>query len=231
VQIIRGTRVPFLAAACAMLILGASAADSPVIELVTAQAYISLAPPVAGGVDGCPALAGSTFDPRMLCATDLGVGWTPSYATFVQLCPLSPFTEGAVLATGTSTVIERIFSDADLASAVADVHARVSCALGPISKAFGTNRELRGIVIPGTTAEAQVIADLSYGGVEIMTIAAIGPAVLEVGVAQDAGRPDNPTVTRIVNSAVQRFQNPRPSGGPFPPVTTTTFVDPSAPSS
>jgi hypothetical protein len=229
VQIIRGTRVPFLAAACAILVLGASAADSPVVELVTVQAYISLAPPVAGGVDGCPALAGSTFDPRMLCATDLGSGWIPVDASFVQLCPPSPFTEGAVLEAGTLTVIERTFPEPDPASAVADVRSRLSCDLSPSFKAFGTNRELPAIPIPGTTAEAQTIADLSYGGVEIMTIAAIGPAVLEVGVAQDAGRPDNATVTRIVNSAVQRFQNPRLFAGPFSSISAPGSAAASAP--
>jgi hypothetical protein len=212
-----------------MLILGASAADSPFIELVTAQVYLSSAPPIVVGADGCPALVGSMFDPRMLCATDLGADWVPAEAALVQLCPPSPLAEAVVLANGTSTVFERVVQDADPASAVADVQARVSCAVGPNSKAFGTNRELPALVIPGTNADAQVIADLSNGDVEIMTIAAVGSAVLEVGVAQDAGRPDNTTVLRIVTSALQRFQNPRPSGGPFAPVMGTASVVSPAP--
>jgi len=165
----------------------------------------------------------------MLCATDLGGGWSPTDAPYVQVCPPSGFAIGVVLATSTTSVIERALPESDPASAVADVQARVNCALGPSSAAFGESRKLPAIAISGTSAEAQLIRELSFGGVEIETIAAIGPAVLVVGVVGDAGQPDAATVLRIVDSAIQRFQNPRPYGGPFTPVTAPTSAAPSAP--
>lgn len=214
-QVIRGTRAPFLAAACALLMIGAGSADA--VEPPSVNFTFRFVP-ISGGPDGCPTPAGSTFDPRELCATDLGAGWYTIGTVFVQLCPPAPTVTGGVLATSNMDVAERIHAEPDPASAVADVRARVTCALDPRFSFIGVSRELPAVAVSGTAAEAQVITDLSGGGVEVSTIVAIGSSVLAVGVADDVGPPDNAVVLRIVNSAIDRYRNPRPFGGPFAPV-------------
>lgn len=225
-KVLRGTRWPALAAACAMLIIGAGAADAP---FAPAYATYYLSRPVEGGVEGCPALAGSTFDPRELCAADLGDGWIPVDAVFLQACPPGPIIYGAVLVSGTVNVSEHIISEPDSASAIADVGTHVSCDLKLRSKLFGPFRKLPAISVPGTAAEAQLAIDLPGGGAGITTVMAIGDVVIAVGVDDDGGAPDRATVLRIVNSAIHRFENPRSFSGPFPRVLPSTSAVHSAP--
>jgi len=227
-QVIRGTRAPFLAAACAMLIIGAGSADAAQPQWVYATAYF--VSPTLGGPDGCP-VSPVSFDPRELCSADLGAGFVPLDAEFVQVCPPGPNVVGVALVSSTVSVIERITPEPDAASAIAAARARLTCALNTKSKLFGPSRELPAVAIPGAATEGQLVTDLRGGGAEVRTIVAIGPDMLTVGVVGDEGMPDEATVLRVVNAAVQRFHKPRPSGGPFPSVTTTTFVNPSAPSS
>jgi hypothetical protein len=225
-KVIRGTRAPALAAACAMLLLGAGAADSPEAPLVLLVRFSS-APVVAGGVDGCPALAGSTFDPRELCSTDLGAGWVPVGAEDVHVCPPGPSALGAALSSSALNVNERIITEADPAAAIALVRARTSCAVA--SRLFGESRKLPAIAIAGTTDEAQLVIDLPGLTAGVTTLIAMGNVVISVGVSDDEGVPDSATVLRIVNLAIHRFQNPRSSGGPFPPVMVPTSAIPSVP--
>jgi hypothetical protein len=204
-----------------MLMIGAGTADA--VEPPSVN-FTVLFVSIAGGPDGCPTPAGSTFDPRELCAADLGTGWYAIGTVFVHLCPPAPTTTGGVLATSNMEVNEGIYPEPDPPSAVADVRARVTCALDPRLRFVGVSRELPAIAISGTAAEARVITDLSDGGVEVNTIVAIGSSLLTVGVAADGGPPDDATILRIVNSAIDRFRNPRPSGGPFAPVMGTAPV-------
>jgi hypothetical protein len=217
-QVIRGTRAPFLAAACAMLIMGAGAADSPT---ATTEFYLSayFTSPSAGGPDGCP-VSPETFDPRELCSADLGADWSPIDAQVLQICPPGPTIFDGVLENGTLSVLQRITPEPDGASAIAAIRDRVQCDVNMKSKFFGRSRELPVIAIPGATAEAQVVTDAprGIGGGEIRTIVAIGPYMVTIGVSAYGRLPDDATVLRIVDAAVQRFQNPRPSGGPFAPV-------------
>ena len=122
-----------------------------------------------------------------------------------------------VIENGTLSVLERISPESDEASALAAIRDRVHCDLNTKSKFFGAARELPAIAIPGTNAEAQVVTDAprGIGGGEIRTIVAIGTDMVTIGVSGYGRLPDNATVLRIVDAAVQHFQNPRPSGGPF----------------
>jgi hypothetical protein len=214
-KVIRGTRAAALAAACAMLIIGAGAADAPATEFYYPVYFLSSVgggtdAAVEGGVDGCPVVAGSTPDPRELCRADLGAGWTPSDVPFAQLCPPGPIVFGGALHSGTLVVTELRAPEPDPASAIADVRARVRCYLNSTSALLGPSRKLPATAIPGTDAEGQLVIDRFDYGVETKTILAIGPVVLILSVSDDSGVPDSATVMRIVNAAIHRFRNPRP---------------------
>jgi hypothetical protein len=219
-QVIRGTRAPFLAAACAMLIIGTGASDSPA---ATTEFYLSASAyfisPNGGGPDGCP-VSPSVFDPRELCSSDLGADWFPVYGQVLQLCPPGPTVFYGAIQNSTMTVIERITTEPDEASAIAVIRDRVRCVLNTKSEILGATRALPAIAIPGTTAEAQVVTDAprDMRGGEVATLVAIGPDIVGIGVSAYGSLPDTATVMRIVDAAVHRFQNPRPSGGPFAPV-------------
>lgn len=222
-QVIRGTRAPFLAAACALLVIGAGAADSP----VSAPYYIvtfSFAPLVAGGLDGCPVLAGSTFDSRKLCAADLGVDWDPVGARDVQMCPTGPAIDDAVLSTGSLTVNEDIVTtlNAVVARGFVVTIATADCAAAAVL--FGEPRKVWTAATAGTSFETQSVRTFPRGGGAILTAMAIGNVVLTVGVSSDERVPDDATVLRIVDAAAQRFNNPRPSGGPFAPASSRVPV-------
>lgn len=229
-QVIRGTRAPFLAAACAMVVLAAAGADGSPVSVYYTYVTFSSAPPVAGGVDGCPALAGSTYDPRKLCAADLGVDWNPVGARDLQVCPPGPTHDDAVLSTGPMTVSEDIITKPSAALAAMFVHnteTLMQCAAAV--DLFAEAGELPSTAIEGSTAEAQLMLSSPVGDSAIDTAVAIGNVVVFVGVSEVQGVPDDVIVLRIVNSAIQRFQNPRPYGGPFSPVTASTSVSPTAP--
>jgi hypothetical protein len=224
-QVIRGTRAPFLAAACALLLIGAGTADSPIAVPYEVVYFTSLVP-IVGGVDGCPAFAGSTFDPRSLCAADLGISWNPVAARGLHLCPPGPSVEDVVLSSGPITVSEDITAKLTAAAATAFA-ANVTTSDCAADVAFaGEPRKTAPEAIAGTTFDAQSARSFPRGGGGIFTAMAIGNDVLTVGVSDDELAPDNATVVRIVKAAVHRFQNPRPSGGPFTPTTTTTVVSP-----
>jgi hypothetical protein len=225
-QVIRGTRAPFLAAACALLMIGAGTADGVEPGPVYPTFYYVQ---VAGGVDGCPAVAGSTFDPRKLCGADLGIGWRPVGARDLHLCPPGPAVFDAVLTSGPITVSEDIMAKPTPAWAVASVliAAEGDC---PAASIFaGPPRELPATAIAGTSAEAQSMRTFPRSGAAIATVMAIGNVVVAVAVSDDDGVPDNATVLRIVDAAVHRFRNPRPSGGPFPLIMTPAPVASPAP--
>ncbi|HEY3923500.1 MAG TPA: hypothetical protein VGL75_03000 [Acidothermaceae bacterium] len=162
----------------------------------------------------------STFDPRELCSTDLGAGWVPLERQVLQICPPGPAAFYGVIQNGTLGVIEHITSEPDDASAMAAIQDRVHCVLTTRSKLLGASRQLPAIAIPGTTAEVQVVTDARRGlrGAEVATLVAIGPDIVGIGVIAEGSLPDNATVMRIVDAAIQRFYNPRRSGGPFAPV-------------
>lgn len=210
-----------------MLLLGTGAADSPVTEWYTPTVYFSS--PIAGGVDGCPVLAGSTFDPHELCAADLGADWTPVGVAVAQVCPPSALVGGALIENATMAVYEHIVTEPDPGAAVALVRARVSCALSSRSRLFITSRKLPVVPIPDTLAEAQLVISFPYGGPEIETLVVIGNVVLAVGVSDYEGVAGSATVLRIVNLAIHRFQNPRSSGGPFAPIIVPVPPVPSVP--
>jgi len=211
VKIFQGTRLPFLAAACAMLIIGAGTADGSGSDLSYMISFVS--PPV-GGPDGCPAGAGSTFDPRELCAADLGKDWKPRVTSVPEACSHT-LVDGAMLANKAMEVDEYVVTEQDSASAVAYVRARASCVLD--SRLPQATRKLPAVAIPGAVAEIQLRSDFPYSGGEIATFVVLGNVVLYVDVSGDE-LPNNATALRIVNTAIHRFQNPRPYGGPFAPV-------------
>jgi hypothetical protein len=199
-----------------MLIIGASAADSPA---VASEPYsIAYFTSTVAGPDGCP-VSPSTFDPRELCSADLGADWVPLNAQVLQVCPPGPTIFYGVIRNSTLSVLERITSEPDEAVAIATIRDRVHCDLTSKSELLGVSWELPPIAIPGAAAEAQVATDALRGsGGEIRTLVAIGPDIVAIGVSAYGSLPDNATVMRIVDAAIHRFQNPRPSGGPFAPV-------------
>jgi hypothetical protein len=226
-KIFQGTRLPFLAAACAMVIIGAGSADGTGSGLSYILTFVS--PPV-GGIDGCPALAGSTFDPRELCAADIGKDWTPVDVRVLPVCSrafvagatlldkateVRTFVAGATLVNKATEVDEYIVTEPDSASALTYVRARVSCILN--SALPQATRKLPAVAIPGVAAETQLRSYFPGGGGGISTYVVLGNVVISIDVSGD-GQPNNATALRIVNTAIHRFQNPRPYGGPFAPV-------------
>jgi hypothetical protein len=189
-----------------MLIIGAGASDSAATTLYPTGAYFLS---VASGDDGCPLLSGAGLDLRELCADDLGSGWTPFGVVDVQMCAPGSIALGDGLVSGTVYVYEHIVTEPDTASAIAYMRARVTCDLKGGSKLRGTLRELPLVAIPGAAGEAQLVFDLPDAGGGIGTLVVIGNFVLTVSVSDDAGVPDSATVMRIVNTAINRFQNPR----------------------
>ncbi|HWF42520.1 MAG TPA: hypothetical protein VN683_10590, partial [Acidothermaceae bacterium] len=174
---------------------------------------------MVAGPDGCP-VSPATFDPRELCSADLGHDWGPLDLQLLQICPPGPTAFYGVIQNSALIVIERITTEPDEASAIAVIRDRVRCVLNTKSKLLGPSRALPAIAIPGATAEAQVVtnAPRDMPGGEVATLVAIGPDIVGIGVSGYGSLPDNVTVMRIVDAAVHRFQNPRPSGGPFAPV-------------
>jgi len=227
-QVIRGTRAPFLAAAAALLMIGTGASDST--AAATTESYsIGYPTSTVAGPDGCP-VSPATFDPRELCSADLGHDWYPLDMQVLQICPPGPSAFYGVVQNSSLIVFERITSKPDAASAIAAIQARLRCILNTKSKFFGTPRALPAVAIPGATAEAQVVTDArDMRGGEVATLVAIGPDIVGIGVSGYGSLPDSATVMRIVDAAIQRFHNPRPSGGPFAPVTVPEPVMSAAP--
>ena len=188
-QVIQGTRVPFLAAACALLMIGAGASDSTAVAATDSYslAYFTSA---FAGPDGCP-VSPSTFDPRELCSADLGADWLPLERQVVQICPPGPAAFYAVLQNGNLGVIEHITSEPDAASAVAGIRDRLHCVLNAKSKLLGVSRQLPAIAIPGSTAEAQVVTDAGRGvrGGEVATLVVIGLTSLASACSLKAASP------------------------------------------
>jgi hypothetical protein len=209
-KVVRGTRWPALAAACAMLIIGADAADGSGARWSYLVTFVS--PPV-GGVDRCPALADSTFDPRELCAADLGNDWTPVGVRVLPVCSRT-FVDGASLTNKTTEVDEYTVAEPNSATALAYVRARVSCTLN--SRLPQATRKLPAVPIAGVVAETQLRSYFPGGG-GISTFVVVGSVVLSIDVS-GAEQPNDASALRIVNTAIHRFQNPRPYGGPFAPL-------------
>lgn len=223
-KVIRGTRAPAIAALGAMLMLGVGAADAPASGWEDLTGYYVA---VAGGVDGCPALFGSTFDPRKLCGTDLGAGWSPVGAEDVHVCPSGRTVADSVLFSRPITVAEDVVPKLTPALATTFVHSLFSRDCADRSRFLTDLRPLSTTLMSGVSAEGQWSFSVPGRGGGVFTVIAIDRDVLSVSVSDDDGMPDSATVLRIVQSAVHRFQNPRPFAGPFAQVIVPASVAPS----
>ena len=152
----------------------------------------------------------------------------PIEAGFALPCPPPTIVATPVLVSGTLSVGERISAERNPPLAIAHLHACVSWHLASTSNAVAL-RELPAVALQGTGAESQLVMNFSDGMVEISTIVAIGSAVLTIEMTDQSGHVDNATVLRIVDAAVHRFQNPRPSGGPFASIVSRAPVPSTAP--
>jgi hypothetical protein len=179
--------------------------------------------------DGCPVVNNAEFDPRLLCAPDLGPGWFAGGTLAEQACSATSPIAVPVLVGADLEVSEILTATASAQAATTEVDGRVAAYLACARGGGLVDATVLSQAAPAGASAGVVLRLQTHTGVfEVQQLAVVGSTVLRLNVAAYKHAVDPAVVQPIVATAIDRFNHPNATTGHHVVVSVATDPLPSS---